>query len=93
MIGNHVVPPKLLEHGNIIQVFGSSNMRTVNHCLPLKDWGRPSLMRLGTMIYTAMPFISAVRGRSRRAAVITAADVPPITGGRRRLITPSDRQI
>ena len=51
-MGNHVTPPKPLEHGHVIQVFGLPNMRTVLHCLPPKDWTEPGFMGLG-MIYTA----------------------------------------
>ena len=37
-MGEHVTPPKPLQHGHVIQVFGVPNMRTVLHCLPPKDW-------------------------------------------------------
>ena len=39
-MGDHVVPPKPLEHGHVIQVYGVPNMRTVLHCLPPKGWNR-----------------------------------------------------
>ena len=58
-MGDHVTPPKPLEHGHVIQVFGLPNMRTVLHCLPPKDWTEPGFMGLG-MIYTAMPVTNAV---------------------------------
>ena len=58
-MGEHVTPPKPLEHGHVIQVFGLPNMRTVLHCLPPKDWTEPGFMGLG-MIYTAMPVTNAV---------------------------------
>ena len=38
IMGSHVEPPKPLEHGHVVQVFGLPNMRTVIHCLPPKDW-------------------------------------------------------
>lgn len=68
-------------------------MRTMKHCLPLKDWGRPSFMSLGMNICATMPVITAVCGRGPRAAVITVADAPPSAGGWRRLVTPLDRRI
>ena len=58
-MGDHVTPPKPLEHGHVIQVFGLPNMRTVLHCLPPKDWTEPGFMGLG-MIYTALPVTNAV---------------------------------
>ena len=58
-MGEHVVPPKPLAHGHVIQVFGLPNMRTVLHCLPPEDWTEPGFMGLG-MIYTAMPVTNAV---------------------------------
>ena len=58
-MGDHVTPPKPLEHGHVVQVFGLPNMRTVLHCLPPKDWTEPGFMGLG-MIYTAMPVTNAV---------------------------------
>ncbi len=60
IMGDHVTPPKPLEHGHVIQVFGLPNMRTVLHCLPPKDWTEPGFMGLG-MIYTA------TAGHQRRA--------------------------
>ena len=65
-MGSHVTPPKPLEHGHVIQVFGTPNMRTVLHCLPPRDWTEPGFMGLG-MIYTAMPVTNAV------PAVVAAA--------------------
>ncbi len=79
-MGEHVVPPKPLEHGHVIQVFGLPNMRTVIHCLPPKDWTEPGFMGLG-MIYTAMPVTNAVPAVvAAPPGIITLADLPPITG-------------
>ncbi|QUR68252.1 NAD(P)H-dependent amine dehydrogenase family protein [Mycobacterium spongiae] len=80
VMGNHVVPPKPLEHGHVIQVFGLPNMRTVLHCLPPKDWTEPGFMGLG-MIYTAMPVTNAVPAVvAAKPGIVTLADLPPITG-------------
>lgn len=80
IMGNHVVPPKPLEHGHVIQVFGLPNMRTVIHCLPPKDWTEPGFMGLG-MIYTAMPVTNAVPAVvAAPPGIVTLADLPPITG-------------
>ncbi len=79
-MGDHVVPPKPLEHGHVIQVFGLPNMRTVLHCLPPKDWPEPGFMGLG-MIYTAMPVTNAVPAVvAARPGIVTLADLPPVTG-------------
>jgi hypothetical protein len=79
-MGDHVVPPKPLEHGHVIQVFGSPNMRTVLHCLPPKDWTEPGFMGLG-MIYTAMPVTNAVPAVvAAPPGIVTLADLPPVTG-------------
>lgn len=79
-MGNHVVPPKPLAHGHVIQVFGLPNMRTVLHCLPPKDWTEPGFMGLG-MIYTAMPVTNAVPAVvAAKPGIVTLADLPPITG-------------
>jgi hypothetical protein len=79
-MGDHVVPPKPLEHGHVIQVFGLPNMRTVIHCLPPKDWTEPGFMGLG-MIYTAMPVTNAVPAVvAAEPGIVTLADLPPITG-------------
>lgn len=79
-MGSHVVPPKRLEHGHVIQVFGLPNMRTVLHCLPPKDWTEPGFMGLG-MIYTAMPVTNAVPAVvAARPGIVTLADLPPVTG-------------
>ncbi|AAS04554.1 hypothetical protein MAP_2237 [Mycobacterium avium subsp. paratuberculosis K-10] len=79
-MGDHVVPPKPLEHGHVIQVFGLPNMRTVLHCLPPKDWTEPGFMGLG-MIYTAMPVTNAVPAVvAARPGIVTLADLPPVTG-------------
>ncbi len=79
-MGNHVVPPKPLEHGHVIQVFGVPNMRTVLHCLPPKDWTEPGFMGLG-MIYTAMPVTNAVPAVVAAApGIVTLAGLPPVTG-------------
>ncbi|MCV7259849.1 NAD(P)H-dependent amine dehydrogenase family protein [Mycobacterium shimoidei] len=80
IMGDHVVPPKPLEHGHVIQVFGLPNMRTVIHCLPPKDWTEPGFMGLG-MIYTAMPVTNAVPAVvAAPPGIVTLADLPPITG-------------
>ncbi len=79
-MGNHVEPPKPLENGHVIQVFGVPNMRTVLHCLPPKDWAEPGFMGLG-MIYTAMPVTNAVPAVvAAEPGIVTLADLPPITG-------------
>ncbi|WP_193613062.1 dihydrodipicolinate reductase [Nocardioides lijunqiniae] len=79
-MGAHVVPPKPLAHGHVIQVFGLPNMRTVIHCLPPADWTEEGFMGLG-MIYTAMPVTNAVPAVVAAAPGIkTLADLPPITG-------------
>jgi 4-hydroxy-tetrahydrodipicolinate reductase len=80
IMGDHVTPPKALEHGHVIQVFGVPNMRTVLHCLPPKDWTEPGFMGLG-MIYTALPVTNAVPAVvAARPGIVTLADLPPITG-------------
>jgi hypothetical protein len=79
-MGEHVTPPKALEHGHVIQVFGMPNMRTVLHCLPPKDWKEPGFMGLG-MIYTAMPVTNAVPlVVAAKPGIVTLADLPPVTG-------------
>jgi 4-hydroxy-tetrahydrodipicolinate reductase len=79
-MGDHVTPPKPLEHGHVIQVFGLPNMRTVLHCLPPKDWTEPGFMGLG-MIYTAMPVTNAVPAVvAAPPGIVTLKDLPPITG-------------
>lgn len=79
-MGDHVVPPKPLEHGHVIQVFGTPNMRTVLHCLPPKDWTEPGFMGLG-MIYTAMPVTNAVPAVVAAApGIATLKDLPAVTG-------------
>jgi 2,4-diaminopentanoate dehydrogenase len=79
-MGDHVKPPKPLEHGHVIQVFGLPNMRTVLHCLPPKDWTEPGFMGLG-MIYTALPVINAVPAVvAAPPGIVTLKDLPPVTG-------------
>ena len=81
-MGAHVVPPKPLAHGHVIQVFGVPNMRTVIHCLPPKDGSFPAdeWMELG-MIYTAMPVTNAVpRVVAAPPGIVTLADLPPVVG-------------
>jgi len=79
-MGHHVTPPKPLEHGHVIQVFGLPNMRTVLHCLPPRDWTEPGFMGLG-MIYTAMPVTNAVPAVvAAPPGIVTLKDLPPITG-------------
>jgi 2,4-diaminopentanoate dehydrogenase len=80
IMGSHVEPPKPLEHGHVVQVFGLPNMRTVLHCLPPKDWKEPGFMGLG-MIYTALPVTNAVpKVVAAKPGIVTLADLPPITG-------------
>ena len=80
VMGDHVTPPKPLEHGHVIQVFGLPNMRTVLHCLPPKDWTEPGFMGLG-MIYTAMPVTNAVPAVvAAPPGIVTLKDLPPIAG-------------
>src|SRR6478609_2129853 len=79
-MGSHVTPPKPLEHGHVIQVFGTPNMRTVLHCLPPRDWTEPGFMGLG-MIYTAMPVTNAVLAVVAAApGIVTLKDLPPVAG-------------
>lgn len=79
VMGEHTVPPKPLQHGHVIQVFGVPNMRTVLHCLPPSDWTE-SVMDLG-MIYTALPVTNAVPYVvAAPPGIATLADLPPITG-------------
>jgi 4-hydroxy-tetrahydrodipicolinate reductase len=79
-MGDHVTPPKPLEHGHVIQVFGLPNMRTVLHCLPPQDWSEPGFMGLG-MIYTAMPVTNAVPAVvAAEPGIVTLKDLPPVTG-------------
>ncbi len=79
-MGDHVNPPKPLEHGHVIQVFGVPNMRTVLHCLPPQDWNEPGFMGLG-MIYTAMPVTNAVPAVvAAPPGIVTLKDLPPVTG-------------
>lgn len=79
-MGSHVVPPKPLAHGHVIQVFGVPNMRTVLHCLPPEGWTEPGFMGLG-MIYTALPVTNAVPYVvAAEPGIVTLADLPPITG-------------
>jgi hypothetical protein len=81
-MGDHVVPPKPLAHGHVIQVFGMPNMRTVLHCLPPMDGSVPEedWMEMG-MIYTAMPVTNAVaRVVAAPPGIATLADIPPVVG-------------
>jgi hypothetical protein len=79
-MGDHVVPPKPLAHGHVIQVFGVPNMRTVIGCLPPEGWPEDGFMGLG-MIYTAMPVTNAVPLVVAAApGIATLADLPPVTG-------------
>jgi 4-hydroxy-tetrahydrodipicolinate reductase len=80
-MGNHVTPPKPLEHGHVIQVFGRPNMRTVLRCLPPKDWTEPGLMGLG-MIYTALPVTNAVPAVvAAKPGIVTLKDLPRSPAG------------
>ncbi len=79
-MGDHVVPPKPLAHGHVIQVFGVPNMRTVLHCLPPRGVDRGGLHgprhdlhrdagdQRGAYVVAAPP------------GIVTLADLPPITG-------------
>ena len=79
-MGQHVVPPKPLAHGHVIQVFGRPNMRTVLHCLPPQDWDEPGFMGPG-MIYTAMPATNAIPYVvAADPGIVTLADLPVVTG-------------
>jgi hypothetical protein len=79
-MGSHVVPPKPLADGHVIQVFGLPNMRTVIGCLPPAEWAEAGFMGLG-MIYTAMPVTNAVPYVvAAPPGIVTLADLPPITG-------------
>lgn len=79
-MGDHVVPPKPLAHGHVVQVFGVPNMRTVISCLPPRDWAEEGFMGLG-MIYTAMPVVNALPlVVAAPPGIVTLADLPPVTG-------------
>ncbi len=79
-MGDHVIPPKPLAHGHVIQVFGVPNMRTVLHCLPPEGWTEPGFMGLG-MIYTALPVTNAIPYVvAAPPGIATLADLPPVTG-------------
>lgn len=79
-MGDHVVPPKPLAHGHVIQVFGVPNMRTVVHVLPPDGWTEEGFMGLG-MIYTAMPVTNAVPAVvAAPPGIVTLADLPVVTG-------------
>ncbi|MGJ6125047.1 dihydrodipicolinate reductase [Mycolicibacterium sp. Y3] len=77
----HVVPPKPLADGHVIQVFGMPNMRTVIHCLPPRGYDKPEeWMEMG-MIYTALPVTNAVPAVvAARPGIVTLAELPPVTG-------------
>jgi 2,4-diaminopentanoate dehydrogenase len=80
IMGEHVVPPKKLAHGHVIEVAGLPNMRTVIRCLPPADWAEEGFMGLG-MIYTAMPVTNAVPAVvAAPPGIVTLADLPPVTG-------------
>jgi 4-hydroxy-tetrahydrodipicolinate reductase len=79
-MGTHVVPPKPLAHGHVVQVFGRPNYRTVLHCLPPADWDEGGFMGAG-MIYTARPVTNAVPYVvAAEPGIVTLKDLPPITG-------------
>jgi 4-hydroxy-tetrahydrodipicolinate reductase len=79
-MGSHVTPPKPLQHGHVVQVFGRPNYRTVLHCLPPADWDEGGFMGAG-MIYTAMPVTNAVPYVvAAEPGIITLKDLPPVTG-------------
>lgn len=78
-MGSHVTPPKPLQHGHVVQVFGRPNFRTVLHCLPPADWDESGFMGAG-MIYTAMPVTNAVPYVvAAPPGIVTLADLPPVT--------------
>jgi hypothetical protein len=80
VMGEHVVPPRKLAHGHVIEVAGLPNMRTVIHCLPPADWAEDGFMGLG-MIYTAMPVTNAVPAVvAAPPGIVTLAGLPPVTG-------------
>ena len=79
-MGSHVTPPKPLQHGHVVQVFGRPNYRTVLHCLPPADWDQSDFMGAG-MIYTAMPVTNAVPYVvAAEPGIVTLKDLPPVTG-------------
>jgi 4-hydroxy-tetrahydrodipicolinate reductase len=79
-MGHHVVPPKPLAHGHVVQVFGRPNMRTVVHCLPPEDWDESGFMGAG-MIYTALPVTNAIPYVvAADPGIVTLKDLPPVTG-------------
>jgi hypothetical protein len=79
-MGSHVTPPKPLQHGHVVQVFGRPNYRTVLHCLPPADWDEGGFMGAG-MIYTAMPVTNAVPYVvAAEPGIVTLKDLPVITG-------------
>jgi len=80
IMGEHVTPPKPLQHGHVIQVFGRPNYRTVLHCLPPADWDESGFMGAG-MIYTALPVTNAVPYVvAAPPGIVTLKDLPPVTG-------------
>ena len=79
-MGPHVVPPKPLAHGHVVQVFGRPNFRTVLQCLPPKDCDEEGFMGPG-MIYTAMPATNAIPyAVAAGPGILTLADIRPVTG-------------
>src|SRR4051812_3562635 len=79
-MGSHVVPPKPLAHGHVIQVFGVPNMRTVLHCLPRRDGPGGGFMGLG-MIYPAMRVPTALPAVvAAEPGIKTLADLPVVAG-------------
>ena len=76
----HVTPPKPLEHGHVIQVFGIPEHAHGVALPSAKDWTEPGFMGLG-MIYTAMPVTNAVPAVvAAKPGIVTLADLPPVTG-------------
>ena len=79
-MGDHVIPPKPLAHGHVVQVFGRPNYRTVIHCLPPRDWAEDGFMGAG-MIYTALPATNAIPYVVAAApGIVTLKDLPVVTG-------------
>lgn len=80
VMGPHVVPPRPIAHGHVIQVFGEPNYRTVLHTLPPADMPAERWPDLG-MVLTAMPVTNAIpRVLAAPPGIVTAADLPVVVG-------------
>lgn len=83
-MGPHVTPPKPIQHGHVIQLFGLPNLRTVVHTLPPKDCPPEQWADLGMML-TAMPVLNAAAAVvAAPPGIVTLADLYPVTGSARR---------